>query len=370
MIGSRAEGRLSASAQIRSYNCGNAFLACDFEVSGKTLRFPEYAMLNLRIVISCLCVGAAFCFAADCASADLIRVAVQRTGTVSWELDVMRAHQLDKQTGVTVETLELASPEAGKVALRGGSVDVIAADWLWVSRERELGAKLVFYPYSTALGAVMVPENSSIRTLADLQGRTLAVAGGPIDKSWLLLQAATKQQGVDLRTQADVVYGSPALLAGKMLRGDFDAMLNYWNFSTHLETRGFRRLVSIDDLLPNFGVTGPLSMIGYVFDETWAAAHRQTITRFLDVTQKAKEILLRSDAEWERIAPLVGAREAAALKVYRDRYRQGIPRRSLDSEEKDASALYRVLLRLGGPALVGQSEELAPGTFYRPSVAN
>ena len=327
-------------------------------------------MLNLCTAFSCLCLSTIFCCSVDYASADTIRLAIQRTGTVSWELDVMRAHELDKQAGITVRTLELASPEAGKIALRGGSADVIVADWLWVSRERELGAKLVFYPYSTALGAVLVPENSSMRTLTDLQGRTLAVAGGPIDKSWLLLQAATKQKGIDLSAQANVVYGSPALLAGKMLQGDFDAMLNYWNFSVHLEVRGFRQLVSIDDLLPNFGVAGPLSMIGYVFDETWAAAHRQTINRFLDATQKAKEILLRSDAEWERIAPLIGLREAVALRVYRDRYRQGIPRRPVDSEEKDARALYRVLLNLGGPALVGQGAELAPGTFYRPDVAN
>jgi NitT/TauT family transport system substrate-binding protein len=32
--------------------------------------------------------------------------------------------------------------------------------------------------------------NRQIRSLGDLRGRKLAVAGGPIDKSWLLLQAA------------------------------------------------------------------------------------------------------------------------------------------------------------------------------------
>jgi NitT/TauT family transport system substrate-binding protein len=326
-------------------------------------------MSNLRTVIW-FCVVAAVCFWLDRASADVIRLAVQKTGTVSWVLDVIRVHKMDKQVGVVIKTLELASPEAGKIALRGGSVDVIAADWLWVSRERELGAKLVFYPYSTALGAVMVPEKSSIKTLADLRDKTLAVAGGPLDKSWLLLQAATKQKGVDLGTQAKLIFGSPALLAGKMLHGDFDATLNYWNFSAHLEARGFRQLVGIDSLLANFGITGPLSMIGYVFDETWAAAHRETINRFLDVTQKANQILLKSDAEWERIAPLVGARDTAALKIYRDRYRRGIPSRPVDSEEKDAGGLYRVLLKLGGTALVGQGDELAPGTFYRSGIPN
>jgi len=55
-------------------------------------------------------------------------------------------HGLDKQANLAIETVELASPEAGKIALRGGSADVIVSDWLWVSRERSLGAKLVFHP--------------------------------------------------------------------------------------------------------------------------------------------------------------------------------------------------------------------------------
>ncbi|HMF26617.1 MAG TPA: ABC transporter substrate-binding protein [Pseudolabrys sp.] len=327
-------------------------------------------MFKLRTVSTWLSIGAAICTSVHCASADAIRLAVQKTGTVSWELDVMRAHELDRQAGITIKTVELATPEAGKIALRGGSVDVIAADWLWVSRERELGIKLVFFPYSSTLGAVMVPENSSVRTLGDLQNKTVAVAGGPIDKSWLLLRAAAKQKGVDLSSQANVVYGSPALLAGKMLQGEFDATLTYWNFSTRLETRGFRQVVSIDDLLPNFGIAGPLSMVGYVFSETWAATHPQTINRFLDACKEAKQILLTSDAEWERIAPLVGVHEASALRIYRDRYRQGIPRRSIDDEEKDARALYRVLRILGGPELVGPGTELAPGTYYRPDFTN
>src|ERR1700674_4655631 len=120
--------------------------------------------------------------------ADTIRLAIQKTGTVAWELHVIRAHGLDARENLKIETIELASPEAGKIALRGGSADVIVSDWLWVSRERTLGAKLAFYPYSSALGAIMVPAASPIRSLADLKGRKLAVAGGAIDKSWLLLQ--------------------------------------------------------------------------------------------------------------------------------------------------------------------------------------
>ena len=309
-------------------------------------------------------------FAVPASAADTIRLAVQKTGTLAWELAVIRAHGLDRQANLDIATLELATPEAGKIALRGGAADIIVSDWLWVSRERHLGAKLTFYPYSSAVGAVMVTAASPAKSLADLKGKSLSVAGGPIDKSWLLLQGAMKQDGFDLKTQANINYGAPALLAEKTLQGEFDATLNFWNFSAALEAKGMRRLASIADILPRLGAKGSVAMLGYVFDETWAAKNRGAIERFLNLTRNAKEILASSDAEWERIAPLVGTSEPAALKIYRDRYREGIPRRPIADQEEDARALYRVLARVGGADLVGPANDLAPGTFYRPQTGH
>ncbi|MGJ4946342.1 ABC transporter substrate-binding protein [Bradyrhizobium sp. HKCCYLS1011] len=301
-----------------------------------------------------------------CCAADTIKVAVQKTGTFAWELAVIRAHGLDKEADLTIDAVELASPEAGKIALRAGNADLMVSDWLWVSRERALGAKLQFYPYSSALGAVMIPPSSPIRTLADLKGRKLAVAGGPLDKSWLLLQAAAKRGGLDLKSQATITYGAPPLLAAKLSEGEMDAGINYWNFCAALEAKGFRRLIGIEDLLPQFGARGRVAMVGYVFDEDWAKAHRELVARFLEVTAKAKDILASSDAEWDAIAPLTGAADAATLHAYRDRYRDGIPRRTIVDEEADGRVLYRVLAEIGGRDLVGPAEQLSPGTYYNP----
>jgi NitT/TauT family transport system substrate-binding protein len=303
-------------------------------------------------------------------AAETIRAVAQKTGTFAWELNVARTHGLDKQAGLTIDTLELASPEAGKVALRGGSADVIVSDWTWVSRERALGARLAFYPYSTALGAIMVSPASSIRNLMDLRGKTLAVAGGPIDKSWLLVRAALIKDGLNVQSEAKIVYGAPTLLAEKTAAGEFEATLNYWNICVGLEARGLRRLAEVADLLPKLGIEGRPAMIGYVFDEQWAAQQRDTLARFLDISRKAKEILASSDAEWQRIAPLIGTSDPATLKLYRERYRDGIPRNPVEQDEADARALYSVLAELGGPALVGPAKELAPGTFYQPQPAH
>lgn len=311
-----------------------------------------------------LSIALALTHAAPSCAADKVRLAVQKTGTFAWELAAARSHGLDKESNLSLEVAELASTEAGKIAMRSGSADIMLSDWLWVSRERGLGAKLTFYPYSSALGAVMVPPSSPIKTLADLKGRKLAVAGGPLDKSWLLLQARLKQDGIDLKSESSIVYGAPPLLAAKALGGEMDASLNFWNFCARLEAKGFRRVVGIEDILPMLGAKGRVAMIGYVFDESWAAAHRDVIARFIAMTHKAKELLSTSDSAWQEIAPLTGASDAATLRSYRDRYREGIPLRSVEDEEADARTLYRVLARLGGPELVGPAPELAPGTFY------
>lgn len=297
--------------------------------------------------------------------AETIRIAAQKTGTLAWELAVIRAHGLDKKANLSIDVVELASPEASKIALRAGTADVMVSDWPWVSRERSLGAKLQFYPYSSALGAVMVPAASPIKALADLKGRKLAVAGGAIDKNWLLLQAALKQDGVDLKSQATIVYGAPPLLTAKALDGETDATLNYWNFCATLEAKGFRRLAGMEQVLEKLGSKGRLAMIGYVFDESWANANSDLVARFIATTRAAKEILATSDAEWDAIAPLTGARDAATLRAYRDRYREGIPRRPIADEEADARVLYRVLAQIGGRELVGSATELDPGTFYQ-----
>jgi NitT/TauT family transport system substrate-binding protein len=295
---------------------------------------------------------------------DRIRIAAQRTGTFAWELDILKARGLDRKAGIDIETTELASTEAGKVALEGGSVDLMLSDWLWVARERALGDDVVFYPYSSALGAVMVPANSPIRGIADLKGKKLAVAGGPLDKSWLLLRALARRSNVDLKTQADIVYGAPPLLQQKALQGEADATLTFWNFSAELEANGMRRAVAMDDVVKGLGAAGPVAMVGYVFNGNWAQRNRSLLERFFAATRQAKDILGQSPDEWQRLAPRISASGTSALAVYRQRYLEGIPRRPLGAEVADARTLYNVLAEIGGADLVGPARELDPGTFY------
>ena len=320
---------------------------------------------------------AAFCVALflavfshrEAEAADKLRIAVQKTGTFAWELAIMRARGLDKQARLDIEITELASPEATKIALLGGAADIILSDWLWVARQRNLGGRLVFVPYSTALGAVLVEAASPITDLAGLKGKKIAVAGGPLDKSWLLLQAFARESHFDIASEANVVYGAPALLYQKATNGEADATLNYWNFCVALEARGFRRLIGMDEVERRLGAKGPVAMVGYVFDEGFARSHTDALARFFKIAAEARDILAHSDADWENIDRKIGIGDKTQLALYRQSYSDGIPRRPVEEEVADARVLYRALAKMGGPDLTGPAKELDEETYYKGTVA-
>jgi NitT/TauT family transport system substrate-binding protein len=300
-------------------------------------------------------------------AADPLRIGVQRTGTFAWQLDVIRRHGLAEAANLDLIDTEMAAPEAGKLALNAGAVDIAVVDWLWVARERALGMKLQFYPYSTAVGAIMTRNDSPLRSLADLKGRILSIAGGPLDKSWLIVQAAASRRGVDLTRGPTLQYGAPPLIYQKMLQGEAEASLNFWNFCAQLESRGYRRLYDVREAETELGLKEPLSLTGYVFLESFASTHKDTIERFLSVVRRTNDILLNSDSEWDALRPLMRAEDEPAFLALRERTREGLPRRSVAAEEADARALFKALADIAGPGLVGPARELDPGLYYHPS---
>jgi NitT/TauT family transport system substrate-binding protein len=312
-------------------------------------------------VALCLVVGAT-----PTPAAETLRIGLQSTGTFAWQLDVIRRHGLADKAGLDLKISEFASPDAGKLALNSGSVDLAVVDWLWVARARALGAKLLFYPYSSAVGAIMVKRDSPLRGVADLRGHVLGVAGGPLDKSWLIVQAAATRQGIDLKRDTTLAYGAPPLMSQKLQQGEADASLNFWNFCASLETQGYRRLFEVRDAEAALGLSEPVALIGYVFSEQFAAEHRSTIDRFIATARQADDIMRNSDQEWDALRPLMNAGDDTTFKAYRDRTREGMPRRSIAAEAADARALFKALASTGGAELVGPSQELDPGLYYQP----
>ncbi|HLP66047.1 MAG TPA: ABC transporter substrate-binding protein, partial [Rhizobium sp.] len=168
-----------------------------------------------------------------------VRAALQLSGTVNWEADTIRHYGFDKANGFSMVVTDIAGAPAAQIALVAGEVDMIVSDWLWVARERAGGRDFVFIPYSRAVGGLMVPAGSQAKTLADLKGQKIGVAGSPIDKSWLILRAyAQKVEHFDLADSTEQVFGAPPLIYKAALGGELQGALNFWNFGARMQAAG------------------------------------------------------------------------------------------------------------------------------------
>ena len=326
------------------------------------LRSPGSVSVSRRSLLT----GAAALVAAPASAQPApVRVATLRFGSVAWELDVIRAHGLDRAAGVTIEPAEYAATQAAQVALQAGRVDLTVQDWLWVSRQRASGADWTFAPVTSAAGAVVAQAASPVRTLADLAGRRLGIAGGPIDKSWLILRAyATKTLGLDLDAKADKVFGPPPLLLEQLRAGRLDAALTYWPYAARAEAEGMRAVLAMEEAVSGLGVSPHTPVLGWVFSEQWGRRAGSGLRPFLEASRQARDILGTSDAEWDRVAPLTGASSPGELVRLRDWYRSGIPE-PRGSGRGDAVQLYDILAATGGPALIGAAPHLVSGTFWQ-----
>jgi len=302
---------------------------------------------------------------AQTAIGDQIRIAVLKFGTASWELDTIRHHGLDRKHGVELDVIELAGKQATMVALQGHGTDVALTDWHWVSRQRAAGMDFSFIPYSTAAGSLVVPKDSEIRSLQDLAGRRIGIAGGPLDKNWLLFRALAISTGEkDLAETVVPVFGAPPLLNKQLEQGRIDAVINFWPYVARLTAQGMRPLMSAQEAAQKLGIHSALPLVGHVFDASWARSNPRAISGFIAALAEAREELARSDAEWERLQPLMRAPDQATFEALRDGWRAGIPGPMDATTIADAALLFDVLAKLGGKQLVGDSETLSPGTFW------
>ncbi len=294
-----------------------------------------------------------------------VRVGVLQFGTVNWELDVVDRHQLDELNNIELKIVPLSSKNAISVALQGGAVDLIVSDWIWVNRQRAAGKDYSFFPYSLTVGGLYVRPDAGIQQLADLKGNKLGIAGGPVDKSWLLLQAYSRQQGMDLSQAVEPAFAAPPLLNQLMLKGELPAVLNFWHFGARLQAAGMKSLIDVRAMLNGLGIEQPVPMLGWVFSSAWAKQHPQLVRGFIKASYQAKQILSKSDAEWETIAALTKAQDEATLLSLREGYRKGIPRQLAMNGYNVAAQVFAVLFKEGGKRLVGEATSLLADTFWQ-----
>ncbi|WP_420349468.1 ABC transporter substrate-binding protein [Pelagibius sp.] len=321
---------------------------------------------QLAIALAGALIGALAVFlaaAAALAETPVLRVSVLKFGTVNWELDTIAHHGLDRANGFELQVQGMAGGAAAKVAFQGGEADVIVSDWIWVARQRAAGKDYVFIPYSKAVGGIVVSADSTARTLADLKGQKIGVAGGPLDKSWIILRALAEQaHGIDLAKETEQVFGAPPLIFKSALGGELGGAINYWHFMAKMEAAGMRRLISVAEAAEDLGLDPETPLLGYVVKGEMLRDKPQLVSGLAAASRSAKALLAEDDAEWERLRPRMKAASDAEFAALKAGFRAGIPAPG-PVDEDSAAALLALMARLGGSDLVGLASDLPDGLF-------
>jgi NitT/TauT family transport system substrate-binding protein len=316
---------------------------------------------NVIFIGICLFVSGCYSFAAE---KTIIRIGVQASGTLEWELSAIQNDPQLKSDDFQLQIQHVANAEAGKIALQSGAVDIIISDWIWVSSLRATGADFNFYPYSNTSGALVVAEKSPIHTITDLKGKRLGIAGGELDKNWLLLQALAQKEQLDLNASVEKTFGAPPLINEQIKQGRVDAVLTYWHFAARLEAQGYRQIIDGRGILKGLGITENVPSIGYVFKQSWATNHKQAINNFFKVSKQAKSRLCASDAAWQKVIPLTQTEDLSIQTKLRKGYCEGSIEQWGEKEQQAAAQIYSMLRTLSNNQLTGKSENLQPGTFW------
>lgn len=297
---------------------------------------------------------------------DVLNVGVLAYGTVNWELETIKNYNLDKKNGFDLQVKKIASKNGVAVSFMANEVDMIVNDFVWVNRQNTEGEKLYFYPHSSAVGAIYVRDNN-INSIVDLKDKKLGIAGGSVDKSWLLFQAYTKKQyGIDLKNYVLPTFAAPPILNAKIEDGSLQGVLNFWHYNTRLEDMGYKKLISLNEILPKLGIDdNSIAFIGWVFKDEFAKKDKELVTKFLKASDEAKEILKNNKDAWEKIKPLMDAPNKNVENLLIKGYIDGIPTNFNETTISNMQKLYDILNEYGGKNLVGDATTLNPDIFWK-----
>ena len=292
-----------------------------------------------------------------------VRLAALKFGTVKWELETIKRLGLDTKHGFNLEVVDVAGKQASTLSIQNDAVNVIVTDWIWVANQRSEGKAYQFIPYSKAVGSLMVGPKSSINSLEDLKGKRIGIAGGPVDKSWIVIQAiAKKRHGIDLASGNELVFGAPPLLFKQAIAGEIDAVINFWHFLAKLEAKGFRRVVDVQDAASELGLSSDTPLLGYVFKESWAEQNPQLAKSLMSASKEAKAILKMDDAAWDPLKGLIKAKSDDEFNALRSAWRQGSPSDTFDFES--AQSMFNLMRTYGEGKLVKPNTVLDSGAFF------
>lgn len=290
-------------------------------------------------------------------AADVVRTGQQASGTFSWMVFAMEYFGIDKELDLAVESVTYATKEATELALMAGEVDVTVDDFVNVVLMRSRGTPVrAVYPYTLALGGLVVREDSDIRSLADLKGRTVGAAS-LADKSLLILRAlAVSKYGFDPQFDGETMAAAAPLMTQLLERGDFDAALPFWHFTARMIGTGeYREVMTVHEMLDELGLSSELPNLVVLARDP---LDRDVLGRFLQALDMAAERMKEDDAFWDALLDegLYSLPDRSLMDAVRQRWEMSLPGRWDAEIVSGLVELVEQMVDVAGAEVVGATK--------------
>ncbi|POF62381.1 putative aliphatic sulfonates-binding protein precursor [Novacetimonas maltaceti] len=253
-------------------------------------------MLNRRSLMTLMLSGATAMLAAGQASAapQRIRIGYQKYGTLILLKEKGFLEAALANTGITVEWSQFPAGPPLLQAMAAGAIDVgQTGDLPPVFAQANIPDSIVYFghePKSGSSEAIIVHDDSPIRSIEDLRGRRVAVTRGS-DANWLLLSSLL-QKGLSFH-DIHLSYLLPAAARPAFEAGTIDAWA-IWDpylsavgqktraLATGADIKGamsfYLSSLSFYQNIPDLLVAVRNAIIEC---DNWAQAHREDVTRIL-----------------------------------------------------------------------------------------
>ena len=219
------------------------------------------------------------------------------------------------------------------------------------------GSKVIaIAPLMKWANSVVVPVNSTIKSLPDLKGKKIGLVHRT-GLDWIVMRAfAEKRYGFNIEAETTMQEGAAQLLRGLIEQGALDATLMYNDFIPDMFASGrYRILLAIRELVEELGVPdAPFIILAARLD--YVTSNPKNIRAFLAAYRDAVGILMTDDLAWIEPAKMMKISDSDLVAKLRNQSRPMFMSKFSSTADADIRRTFDILVETAGPGLFGMSK--------------
>lgn len=280
---------------------------------------PKTAM-NRRHLLQAIGIGAVAGLPRLSGAAQPVRITLPSPGSAgsAW-LPVMERLKL-ADPGLDLGWV-VADPGKMQTQLSAGALDIGVFGAVGLATLANRGSDIVLFgPALNNHGRWLVPANSPYKTPKDLLGKTIA-STAETSETYQQARIAASLNGIDLKKDVKVIFGSPTANLALFERGDVDAIITLEPTASRLVGRGAREIARVaDQWNAATGAAGSHEdpfLVGLAASRKWLDANHDTAAKVVELFKRLNGAIRKDPQVLTTVAADMGLKpdetRAAAL---------------------------------------------------------